>query len=179
MSLSQWLRDYLYIPLGGSHLGRRRTYVNAVATMVICGLWHGAAWTYVVWGLYQGLWMALHRFLVRERGLIRAPRWLAVAVSFHLTCLGYVLFRSTGLGQAWVAYSSLWRTDAPAFALPSWEVWLCLAIGPLTHLAAAWPAARALWGRLHPGAKALAYACALALIFLWAPRQETFIYAGF
>lgn len=179
MSLSQWLRDYLYIPLGGSKRSRLRTYLNAVGTMAICGLWHGAAWTYVVWGVYQGLWIALHRYLVRERDLIRVPRWLAVAASFHLTCLGYVLFRSADLGQAWVAYSSLWRAGAPAFAMPSWEVWLCLALGPLTHLAASWSAARALWGRLPLGIKALAYACALALIFLWAPRQEAFIYAQF
>jgi alginate O-acetyltransferase complex protein AlgI len=99
ISLSQWLRDYLYIPLGGSQGGRLRTYANAVATMAICGLWHGAAWTYVVWGVYQGLWISLHRYLGRERGLIRVPRWLAVVASFHLTCLGYVRSEERRVGK--------------------------------------------------------------------------------
>ncbi|MCP4593144.1 MAG: MBOAT family protein [bacterium] len=108
MSLSSWLRDYVYIPLGGNRRGRRRTYVNLMLTMLLGGLWHGAAWTFVLWGLYQGLLLAVHRMIVpwvdrytgdssaRTRRLGRA---LAIAWFFQLTCLGWLIFRADSVGQ--------------------------------------------------------------------------------
>ena len=66
MTLSRWLRDYLYIPLGGSRKGPRRTYINLMLTMILGGLWHGAAWTFVIWGTMHGVGLAFERW-VRER----------------------------------------------------------------------------------------------------------------
>jgi alginate O-acetyltransferase complex protein AlgI len=115
MSLSSWLRDYLYIPLGGNRHGELRTYRNLTITMLLGGLWHGAAWNYVLWGLYQGLVLAAYRLVdtIRGRGdgAARGPvdpaessRWglgsvLAWAFFFVLTCYGWLLFRATSLEQ--------------------------------------------------------------------------------
>lgn len=102
VSLSTWLRDYLYIGLGGNRSGERRTYVNLLATMVLGGLWHGAAWNFVLWGAYQGLLLVGHRLWVRARGprpvsrLAAALQWF---VFFQLVCLGWLLFRSGSLAQ--------------------------------------------------------------------------------
>jgi alginate O-acetyltransferase complex protein AlgI len=108
ISLSTWLRDYLYIPLGGSRGGRLQLYRNLLLTMVIGGLWHGAAWTFVAWGLYQGLLLVAHRlaepYLARIRPVEPIDRacWagLRMIVTFHLVCLGWLLFRASSLEQA-------------------------------------------------------------------------------
>jgi D-alanyl-lipoteichoic acid acyltransferase DltB (MBOAT superfamily) len=104
ISLSTWLRDYLYIPLGGNRGGGRQTYRNLILTMLLGGLWHGAAWTFVLWGLYHGLLLAIHRALPERRRLrSRAAERLRAAVSvfvmFHLTVLGWLLFRASSLAQ--------------------------------------------------------------------------------
>src|SRR5207244_1837347 len=72
ISLSTWMRDYLYIPLGGSRKGTGRTYMNLIATMTLCGLWHGASWNYVLWGFYNGVLLALHRIYDRT---LRGRPW--------------------------------------------------------------------------------------------------------
>lgn len=106
ISLSTWLRDYLYIPLGGSRGSLVRTYINLMITMVLGGLWHGANWTFLWWGFYQGVWLAIHRFY-KERIRFSFPgsstpiaKLLAVIVTFHLTCVGWVLFRAENIGIA-------------------------------------------------------------------------------
>src|SRR6185503_489514 len=73
ISLSRWFRDYLYVPLGGNRRGRTRTYVNLVVVFFLCGVWHGAAWTFVVWGLFHGLFLVVERAGLGDR-LERAPR---------------------------------------------------------------------------------------------------------
>jgi alginate O-acetyltransferase complex protein AlgI len=114
ISLSTWLRDYLYIPLGGSRKGEARTYANLMATMLLGGLWHGANWTFVVWGGIHGLGLSLERFGRRLRGLdadATAPAevgsslcdpsaWLQRLVVFHLVCLSWVFFRASSVGEA-------------------------------------------------------------------------------
>lgn len=116
ISLSTWLRDYLYIPLGGNRRGARRTYINLMLTMVLGGLWHGAAWTFVFWGLYHGLLLCVHRVL--QPGLDRwiaplnekcAGVWFAarVFVFFHLTCISWLLFRAESIGQAWSMFRAV------------------------------------------------------------------------
>ncbi|PRP94789.1 MBOAT family O-acyltransferase [Enhygromyxa salina] len=107
ISLSTWLRDYLYIPLGGNRRGPVRTQINLAVTMVLGGLWHGAAWTFVAWGAFHGLWLALERGVSRLRGaaereatgLVRAS--LGVALTFVAVCVGWLLFRAPSLGVAW------------------------------------------------------------------------------
>lgn len=102
ISLSTWLRDYLYIPLGGNRRGPGRTYVNLLIVMGLGGLWHGASWNFVVWGLYHGVLLGMHRFLRRRadaRGwgrIVDAPMLvpLWVALTFLLATIGWVPFRA-------------------------------------------------------------------------------------
>ncbi len=108
ISLSQWLRDYLYIPLGGGRCGRLFTYRNLMITMALGGLWHGAKWTFVVWGVYQGVLLVAHRLLgpwlsrVEPREPVDKASWTAlrIIVTFHLVCLGWLIFRADSLEQA-------------------------------------------------------------------------------
>ena len=105
ISLSQWLRDYLYIPLGGNRKGEGRTYLNLMATMLLGGLWHGAAWNFVAWGGLHGLYLAGERALGLDRkpGGVRLTRLRMVIrrlVVFQLVCLTWVLFRAD-FTRAW------------------------------------------------------------------------------
>src|SRR5262252_2108721 len=103
ISLSQWLRDYLYVPLGGSRRGRRRTYVNLMITMVLGGLWHGAAWNFILWGAYQGLLLVGHRFVVTDLKLWKSSSRISTLLSrvlmFHAVCYGWLLFRANSFEQ--------------------------------------------------------------------------------
>jgi alginate O-acetyltransferase complex protein AlgI len=102
MSLSSWLRDYVYIPLGGSRAGRARTYANLMATMLLGGLWHGAAWHFVAWGGYHGALLSIRRALD-----VRLPRLAGVVLTFALVTAGWVLFRANNLGDAFTVIGNL------------------------------------------------------------------------
>src|SRR2546423_4435308 len=106
MSLSSWFRDYLFIPLGGSHRGPKPTRLNLVLTMFLVGLWHGAAWTFVVWGLVHGLFLGSHAVL-RRAGLTPSSTVLNRVVTFLLVCAAFVIFRSPSLGVAGDVLSSM------------------------------------------------------------------------
>lgn len=101
ISLSTWLRDYLYIPLGGNRRGKTRTYLNNFITMVLGGIWHGAGWMYLMWGAYQGGLLAAHKAI---KSTWRTPEWLKdtlpakafnVSVTFILTVIGFTIFRAS------------------------------------------------------------------------------------
>ena len=101
MTLSAWLRDYLYIPLGGNRGGRLATYRNILITMGLGGLWHGANWNFVIWGLLHGLALVVERALGLTNGERRRwPAWLAWLVTLHFVCLTWVFFRSPTLGDS-------------------------------------------------------------------------------
>ncbi|MFH1037226.1 MAG: MBOAT family protein [PVC group bacterium] len=108
ISLSTWLRDYLYIPLGGSRHGRLMTLRNLAITMLLGGLWHGASWHFVAWGAFHGLLLIVYRLgetprQARERTfeVRKGPRfWLSVLVFFHLVCFGWLLFRAADMSHA-------------------------------------------------------------------------------
>lgn len=109
ISLSSWLRDYLYIPLGGNRNGTWRTYKNLMLTMLLGGLWHGAGWTFVVWGAYQGLLLVGHRLMVSliawmpvqvERFQNKLSELFKILIFFQLVCIGWVFFRAQSLEQA-------------------------------------------------------------------------------
>ncbi|MDF1836410.1 MAG: membrane-bound O-acyltransferase family protein [Planctomycetota bacterium] len=100
ISLSSFLRDYLYVPLGGNRKGSLRTYVNLALTMLLGGLWHGAAWTFVAWGAYQGFWLILERLSGNRTLLGNLPRPIKNAVTFILIVFGWVLFRADSMGAA-------------------------------------------------------------------------------
>jgi D-alanyl-lipoteichoic acid acyltransferase DltB (MBOAT superfamily) len=108
ISLSTWLRDYLYIPLGGNRKGKGKTYRNLGLTMLLGGLWHGAAWNFIIWGIYHGLILSLYRFL----GFVKLPsvmrgmklksvtlRWSAMLIMLILTLLGWLIFRVESMEQ--------------------------------------------------------------------------------
>jgi alginate O-acetyltransferase complex protein AlgI len=106
MSLSSWFRDYLFIPLGGSRRGVPRTVLNLFATMFLAGLWHGAAWTFVVWGLVHGTFLGGHAVL-RQFGLTPRNVTLNRVITFLLVCAAFVIFRSPSLGAAGDILSSM------------------------------------------------------------------------
>ncbi|MBI5164219.1 MAG: MBOAT family protein [Magnetospirillum sp.] len=108
MTLSRWLRDYLYVPLGGSRHGSTRMVAVILITMLLGGLWHGAAWTFVAWGLYHGLLLVIEHLAVRLAGRpIVVPRPVAVVLTFHLVAVGWVLFRAPSFGRAMEILSGL------------------------------------------------------------------------
>jgi alginate O-acetyltransferase complex protein AlgI len=104
MTLSRFLRDFLYIPLGGSRGGRLFTYRNLMLTMVLGGLWHGAAWTFVLWGAFHGTMLIVEHAL---GGRLRAPGWLRWFGTFNLVVLGWILFRSQSIALAGTFLSRL------------------------------------------------------------------------
>jgi D-alanyl-lipoteichoic acid acyltransferase DltB (MBOAT superfamily) len=117
ISLSSWLRDYLYIPLGGNRGGPLLTYRNLMLTMLLGGLWHGAAWTFVLWGAFHGALLCVYRALtpwvaplLPKQGVLRAlTSFVGVIVFFQLTCLGWLLFRAQSMAQVRHMLGSLSR----------------------------------------------------------------------
>ena len=99
MSLTSWIREYLYFPLGGNRRGEARTYFNLWVCFLASGIWHGAAWTYVAWGAYNGVFLVLDRLFLVKR-LERLPDWLANIVTMFVVVVGWTLFRAVSLTQA-------------------------------------------------------------------------------
>lgn len=118
ISLSNWLRDYLYVPLGGNRGRSLATYRNLFLTMLIGGLWHGAALTFVIWGGLNGAYLAIERRLTRFRSEDPNRPWTwrsdlpRTLVTFHLTCLAWVFFRAPGVGDAFHYLSNIARLRA-------------------------------------------------------------------
>ncbi len=127
ISLSSWLRDYLYIPLGGNRLGPRRTYVNLMMVMLLGGLWHGAAWTFVVWGAWHGGLLALERYLGKRQLWPELPAWLAIPRTMLLVTIGWVTFRAVDLGGALAMYGGM--VGLNGFALSSQLAWQLSGLG--------------------------------------------------
>lgn len=118
MSLSSWIKDYLYIPLGGNRGTLLFTLRNLIIAMTLCGLWHGAAWNFAVWGLYHGLGMSLYRVYRKKGGqfittIERLPapliKVVSIAITFHFVCIGWVFF-ATDLNTAFQFLASLAKT---------------------------------------------------------------------
>lgn len=110
MSLSTWFRDYLYIPLGGNKKGLIRTYINLVIVFAATGLWHGAAWTFVIWGFYHGVFLVLERAFLGKL-LENVPRFFGVMYSLLVVLMGWVLFRSNSLSEALLYMAKLFSFD--------------------------------------------------------------------
>jgi alginate O-acetyltransferase complex protein AlgI len=177
ISLSTWLRDYLYIPLGGSRGSAGRTRRNLMITMVLGGLWHGAAWTFVLWGVYHGLLLiayraadrvrALHDWITGRGLLARASSW---AVMFNLTCYGWLIFRARSGGQLVDMSGSLFTNFAPASVnVPEILAPLVLYTTPLlvVHLIEAHYNDLLVVPRLSPGVRYSVYAATFYLTMLF------------
>jgi alginate O-acetyltransferase complex protein AlgI len=100
ITLSRWLRDYLYIPLGGNRKGRAKTYRNLMLTMLLGGLWHGASWTFLIWGGIHGGALSVERWARERLPGFRMPAWLAWLVTFNVVCVAWVFFRAPNLDIA-------------------------------------------------------------------------------
>jgi alginate O-acetyltransferase complex protein AlgI len=182
VSLSGWLRDYLYIPLGGSRGGTWQTCRNLMLTMTLGGLWHGANWTFIVWGAYHGLLLVAQRLARLPAGWQRALRPAGVAGTFLAVCVGWVFFRAQSLGDAAVILRGLLGGAAGAGLAPEGAqiVVACLAAVFLGHLIGTFGWLRTAERRLPVPLAGAALAAALTLYLLLLPdTAKGFIYFQF
>lgn len=145
ISLSTWLKDYLYISLGGNRRGRLRTYLNLIITMLLGGLWHGAALRFVLWGGFHGVLLALHKLMMGVfprmkavgTGMKRGWRIAGIVVTFHLVCLGWIFFRardvSTGLEIIEQVFTNLDWSLVPSIITGYWEIFVIMLAGYVAH----------------------------------------------
>jgi D-alanyl-lipoteichoic acid acyltransferase DltB (MBOAT superfamily) len=177
ISLSTWLRDYLYIPLGGSRHGAGRTKRNLFITMLLGGLWHGAAWTFVLWGAYHGILLILYRSAESSAGVARwltgptaAARVTSWFVMFHLTCYGWLIFRARSLHQIGDLTASVFaRFDPSAADISGMLAPLVLYATPLllVHALEAWWDDLLIVPKLSPLVRYSVYAATFYLTMLF------------
>jgi D-alanyl-lipoteichoic acid acyltransferase DltB (MBOAT superfamily) len=128
MTLSRWLRDYLYIPLGGNRKGSVITYRNLMLTMLLGGLWHGAAWTFVVWGGIHGLGLCIER-ATGWRPTSTAAVWFGRVLTFHVVCFAWIFFRADSFHRAGQVIERLFTAWGQASPLVTTSVLLAILVG--------------------------------------------------
>ncbi|TAN62900.1 MAG: MBOAT family protein, partial [Magnetospirillum sp.] len=181
ISLSRWLRDYLYKPLGGSRHGMARMVLATMLTMALGGLWHGANWTFVIWGLIHGGLVALEH-LAGWAGWSpdRLPPWLGRLLTLHLVAVAWVLFRAPDLGAAGHIFAGFLRPGGWDALVPA--LWPCL-LTALVFILHRWdsvPAVKLLARRLPPSVTIPVCAAAVATAALLAmDNPNAFIYFDF
>jgi alginate O-acetyltransferase complex protein AlgI len=181
MTLSRWLRDYLYIPLGGNRKGRLLTYRNLMLTMLLGGLWHGAAWTFVVWGGIHGLGLSIER-ATGWRPTSVAAKWFGRILTFHVVCFGWIFFRADSFGRAGDVIARLFTAWGQASPLVTTSVVLAILVGILGQYVRPGAVGAALRGfqRLPVPAQATCFAVALVTINTLGPEGVApFIYFRF
>ena len=182
MTLSRWMRDYIYIPLGGSRSGGIATSRNLLLTMALGGLWHGAAWHYVVWGVYHGALLAVHRVFARGRAPATGA-WLpvSIAVTYAFICVGLVIFRADSLAVASTMLSRMaLPVDGSALAGNAQTTLLAiLGVGFAGHVLETIKLQRTAW-QLPAPIRGAALATAVVLIqFLTSDQGPAFLYFQF
>ncbi|MGE3804574.1 MAG: MBOAT family protein [Gemmataceae bacterium] len=191
ITLGSWLRDYLYIPLGGSRRGQFRTYFNLMLTFLLCGFWHGASWTYAIWGAYNGLMLCVHRvFRLSVDGIgwldrVRASfayRLGAIFVTFLFYGVGLVCVRSMSWPDAWLVGRTWLGFEAGLtgrFFLPYWVPMLLLLV-LAGHLFSGLRAEGCRLLGMPPLVRAACYTVAIVLLVVFAPTKNVpFIYFQF
>ena len=135
MTLSGWLRDYVYIPLGGNRSGRVRTQINILVTMVLGGLWHGAGMQFIVWGAWHGLGLVIEAIFRNDRLAQRSNfvKAIAIAFVFHFVCFGWIFFRSPDLASALLYFQSMIYGKGE-MTLITPQILALLSLGALTQL---------------------------------------------
>jgi D-alanyl-lipoteichoic acid acyltransferase DltB (MBOAT superfamily) len=134
ISLSFFLRDYLYIPLGGSRQSEFRTTMALVITFLLGGLWHGAGWTFVVWGLYNGVLLVVWRKWGPRKARSRLGIMLQIALTFHAICVGLIFLHANSFADAWSAFASFGQWGLPSSdSLPTHGI-IALIAGIALHL---------------------------------------------
>jgi len=133
ITLSTWIRDYLYIPLGGSRKGEARTYINLILVFALCGLWHGAAWTFVVWGAYYGVLQSIERIPMIKNVLAGLPAIAQHIYTLLVVFIGWIFFRAETFAQGFAMTKNLFVPQESGIALfdvvqPYYMVWMVIAI---------------------------------------------------
>lgn len=180
MTLSRWLRDYIYISLGGNRKGEIRTYLNLMATMLLGGLWHGASWNFVIWGGYHGALLAVERMVwgreVRT-GWLRIPLG---AVTFLLVCVGWVFFRAKTFRTAIFVLGQMISTTPGRSLLSPWQ-WRLAIFSLIVALAEEYRGALTRLTAAPAWVRTLAVVVALLAIELFSATERTipFVYFQF
>jgi D-alanyl-lipoteichoic acid acyltransferase DltB (MBOAT superfamily) len=142
IALSSWLRDYLYIPLGGNRHGKLNTYKNLMLTMLLGGLWHGAAWQFIFWGGMHGIGLAAHKLWMEILGKKPPTTLLAKLfwwfVTFHFVCFCWVFFAASDMQTGWTMLTQIgtnfyWNL-VPEIFTGYWNIFAVIAFGMITHL---------------------------------------------
>jgi alginate O-acetyltransferase complex protein AlgI len=184
ISLSSWLRDYLYIPLGGNRGPRWFIYRNIMITMLLGGLWHGGAWTFVIWGALHGVALVVHREWARRTEhrpqAHSIMRWLAWPLTIYWVCVAWIFFRAVDLHHAFPALRSFVLFRSPGTEdLGAWMLWVVGGGAPRPWrftLGRFW----GWWRRIPAPLFAAGYGCAAAVVLLFIPPRYTpFIYFQF
>jgi alginate O-acetyltransferase complex protein AlgI len=184
IALSTWLRDYLYLPLGGNRKGLGRTYANLMTVMLLGGLWHGASWNFVIWGGIHGSMLAAEK-ACGQTAIVRIPAPVRVVLTFLVVCIGWVFFRAETLSRTWDYLRSLFGFGAVTFGGEA----LAGTIYTPYHLAmfllcaiAVWAAPQA-WNFTQRLTMSKAGVClglfAVSIMFLWTQTVNPFLYFQF
>jgi alginate O-acetyltransferase complex protein AlgI len=185
ISLSTWLRDYLYVPLGGNRLGNMRTYVNLMTVMVLGGLWHGASWNFVIWGTIHGSMLAFERMQGKDSVYRSLPAPVRIGVTFFIVCLAWVFFRADTLPQALGYLASLFGMGAVTVGSLATAEAMYTPYHVLTFLAAvlvvwkspeSWTFTRTL---TVPRAAVCMMLLAVSIVFMWTQAENPFLYFRF
>jgi len=193
MTLSRWLKDYLYISLGGNRGGKLRTYLNLFLTMLIGGLWHGARWTFVAWGAYHGLLLAVHKLYddatKGNAGIVGLRRsWpyriIATAVTLLQVMIGWVFFRAETFEKARAVLLGMVRSKGKFIAdgpLPEnvKMVLALLAVLGVIHVFGVWKVGTRIHERLPSPARGLVWAALAYVCYFYATSSPLFIYFNF
>lgn len=184
ITLSQWLRDYLYIPLGGNRQGQTRTYVNLMITMTLGGLWHGAGWTFVLWGIYQGMGLVIHRLF---SGLKTIRPWCEERLEGQLICwgltygfgvVGWILFRAENITQVGAWLTTMVTPQAYTLGGP-YLPWGILVLGILGIHQVAFDLRQRGYQEAIVQLRPILYGVTAFFLTLMAPSSQQFIYFQF
>jgi alginate O-acetyltransferase complex protein AlgI len=182
ISLSTWLRDYLYISLGGSRRGQARTYVNLMVTMLLGGLWHGASWNFVIWGFLHGLALIVHKGwqgAQRRFGAPELPQILGIALTFAWVCMAWVFFRATDLSDAITTVGIMTGFASGGSSVLPMRWWLVVLFAGTVHIAyRAWVPKD--WYRRSELGFGLALGVVISATLSWMiPTARPFVYFQF
>ena len=185
ISLTSWFRDYLYIPLGGNRVGTARLYFNLFLVMFVSGVWHGANWTFVCWGLYHAFFMIVERANNKNAFYYKAPKLVQVLITQVIVLFGWVLFRADSIGEAWRMWKSMFGFNAvsSADAILSAEIFTptCLFFMALAALLSFWKFRSFDWcSKVSPVRMAVALAIFIvAILALFTQSYNPFLYFQF
>ena len=176
ISLSTWYRDYVYIPLGGNRYGTWRMYRNIIITMVVCGLWHGANWTFIIWGTLHAVGRVVNDLLEQLAPWRALPKLVKILAVFHFVCLTWIFFRASSVEQAWMIVSKIVQLAPGVYEVP---LVLCLLVAAVWLYQLVFESRLRRTLELAPVRFGLMVAMLLYMMVFVSARHEQFIYFQF